>query len=740
MGSICLSSPTVLRCQSFTVVQSGILLVPAGLEALVACWTVYANWGLGHRKQLLLGAEGCTYFMLALLDLLSHLLPAVRDNIGTFKVIDTVLGVASVFPIFFYGLFIFFLLRSQFIGCFPRWLKLSLQIIMLVVFLPITLVMYEVASFVGITHGTFSNGTTTIVAVGFENKQDQALWTASTYADLAVLAALQALPAVLAVRRLVHISRQHKEIQASPNGTVHSFGGTIWTTTGLVVGLAETLVGYAPATFAVSLARRILRAISRAKLCVGISLGMESVETFTDVRPDRRRSRLMQLIANPRTSTFRPLSPTAVAFHAAPRAPEKPISQPMQSLGLPGMRAFAAMRSDSPVERKGERVTVFFGGQRAPTLHLRFSELDMPSPSVITEKFRTESPGATEAGQNRRASSSWSMVSRPMTNAPSKQDSLLQPQPAAHAHNKSMASMQDSFRAVQELTPQFPHLPDLNNWRMPVYAHRSNLSKASISRRTVSVGSSISYPSAVGGRLPSEIDSGEAETAPGMRPVTMYYYTGRHRRDTTGDTTRTPRSYHGRGDTISEIDPAPATPDSDDRSSLQPWGTRMPRTSSPESWRETAELGNDSWASRRWVPSGVIDGRSRWASWQPDAESKPESKKSTTPTPPIRQDTAEAMRIPWLRDLDEVEREREERRMYLAPAPSVRSLTDEGSGALKFSRGPTPRTPTPNRPERGPLNSEYVERWSQAPTDVTDEGIALSHSYDSHVLGRMNVV
>lgn len=30
--------------------------------------------------------------MLALLDLLSHLLPAVRDNIGTFKVIDTVLG------------------------------------------------------------------------------------------------------------------------------------------------------------------------------------------------------------------------------------------------------------------------------------------------------------------------------------------------------------------------------------------------------------------------------------------------------------------------------------------------------------------------------------------------------------------------------------------------------------------------------------------------------------------------
>ena len=44
------------------------------------------------RKQLLLGAEGCTYFMLALLDLLSHLLPAIRDNIGTFKVIDTVLG------------------------------------------------------------------------------------------------------------------------------------------------------------------------------------------------------------------------------------------------------------------------------------------------------------------------------------------------------------------------------------------------------------------------------------------------------------------------------------------------------------------------------------------------------------------------------------------------------------------------------------------------------------------------
>ncbi|KAL1747489.1 hypothetical protein HDZ31DRAFT_31816 [Schizophyllum fasciatum] len=740
MGSICLSSPTVLRCQSFTIVQSGVLLVPAGLEALIACWTVYANWGLGHRKQLLLGAEGCTYLMLALLDLLSHLLPAIRDDIRTFKVVDTVLGVASVFPIFFYGLFVFFLLRSQFIGCFPRWLKLSIQIIMLVVFLPVTLVMYEVASFVGITHGTFSNGASTVVAVGFQDKEDQALWKASTYADLAVLAAFQALPAILAVRRLIHVSRQHKEIQSSANGTVHSFGGTIWTTTGLVIGLVETLVGYAPPTFAASLARRILRAISRAKLCVGISLGMESVETFDDARPDRRRSRLMQMIANPRLSTFRALSPTAVAFHAAPRAPEKPISAPVASLGLPGMRAFANMRSDSPVERKGERVTVYYGGQRAPTLHLRFSELNMPSPSVITEKFRVESPRPSEMDRSWRASSSWSMVTgRPSENMASK--SNISSGPGMHAHSKSLASMPDSFRAVQELTPQFPHLPDMNNWKMPIYAHRPNLSKASISRRTVSVGSSISYPSAVGARLPSETDSAEVDAATGMRPVTMYYYTGRHRRDTTGDTTRTPRAYHGRGDTISEADPAPATPNSDDRSSLQPWGTHMPRTSSPESWRETAGLGNDSWASRRWVPSGVIEERSRWASWQPDAQSKPpSSKKDTTPTPPIRQETAEAISIPWLRDLDEGEREREERRMYLAPAPSVHSLTNEGSGALKLSRGPTPRTPTPTRPLRGPLNSEYVERWSRAPTDVTDEGIVLSASYDSHVLGRMNVV
>ncbi|TRM67626.1 hypothetical protein BD626DRAFT_103641 [Schizophyllum amplum] len=752
MGYICLSSPTVLRCQSFTTVQSVVLVIPAGLEALVASWTVYANWGLGHRKHMLLAAEGCVYLALALLDMITHLLPAIRDDIRAFRVVDTIVGVASVFPIFFYGLFIFFLLRSQFIDSYPRWLKLLIQISLIAVLLPITLILYEVASFVGITRGAFTNGSATIVAIGFQNDRDEGLWTVFTYSALALLAAMQALPACFALKHLLHVNRDHKQIQSSANGTFHSFGGTIWTTTGLIIGLIETLVGYAPPSFATVLTRRILRALSRAKLCVGASLGMESVETFDDARQGQglRRSKLLQLIANPRLSTFRELSPTATTFHAAARAPEKPISQPVTSLGLPGMRGFANLRGDVPAGAR-ERVTVYWGGARAPTLHVRFSELNMPSPSLITERFRSPSPEVSEVGSTWRPTSDWSILTGP----PLRRNSVAGSSMAAddgvggmHAHSKSQASMPDSFRAVQELTPHFPPLPDISQWKMPVYAHGRTYSKASArSPRSGSnwthsrSGSSISYPSAVGGRLPSEIDSAEAADVPAsdMRPISMYYFSAahRHRRNTTGDTTRTPRAYHGRGDTVSELDSRPATPNSDGANSTYAWGARIQRTMSPESWRDTTELGNDSWASRRWVPSGVIDGRSRWASWQPEA------KPAKTPTPPplVRNDTGEAMRIPWLRDLNEVEQDEvecvSERRMYLAPAPSVQSLTEEGSGALKLSRGPTPRTPTPAHEMRETLESTYVERWSRAPTDV---GIDLGTSYDSHVLGRMGVV
>jgi hypothetical protein len=91
MGSLCFSTASILRCESFTALESQLLIIPTAVELLFATSLIYANWGKG-RRHLLLTAEGWSYFALALLELLSHNIPAVRDSVSVFSIVDTVLG------------------------------------------------------------------------------------------------------------------------------------------------------------------------------------------------------------------------------------------------------------------------------------------------------------------------------------------------------------------------------------------------------------------------------------------------------------------------------------------------------------------------------------------------------------------------------------------------------------------------------------------------------------------------
>jgi len=45
-----------------------------------------------RRRHLLLTAEGWLYFVLALVELLSNLIPAVRGNISIFRALDVGIG------------------------------------------------------------------------------------------------------------------------------------------------------------------------------------------------------------------------------------------------------------------------------------------------------------------------------------------------------------------------------------------------------------------------------------------------------------------------------------------------------------------------------------------------------------------------------------------------------------------------------------------------------------------------
>ena len=110
MGSTCLSVAPILRCAPLNQLQNIVLIIPVGLEVLLATSLVYFNWGFGryvmeqsvvirvsktiffYRRYLLLTAEGWIYFTLALFELVSNVLPSIRNNVSLFRAFDVFIG------------------------------------------------------------------------------------------------------------------------------------------------------------------------------------------------------------------------------------------------------------------------------------------------------------------------------------------------------------------------------------------------------------------------------------------------------------------------------------------------------------------------------------------------------------------------------------------------------------------------------------------------------------------------
>jgi len=47
---------------------------------------------ISRRYSYLLAAEGVAYFLLALMDFLTHIVPALHENLFVFKIVDIILG------------------------------------------------------------------------------------------------------------------------------------------------------------------------------------------------------------------------------------------------------------------------------------------------------------------------------------------------------------------------------------------------------------------------------------------------------------------------------------------------------------------------------------------------------------------------------------------------------------------------------------------------------------------------
>ncbi|KAF5391315.1 hypothetical protein D9757_002082 [Collybiopsis confluens] len=464
MGTLCLSQASILRCESLTQIQDIALFIPTCVEVLFASSLIFRTWR-SNRMLLFLTLEGWVYFALALLELLSHILPAVRDNLGVFKAIDIALGILSSLPLLLYTIFLFSFTSTKILEDgvphqLRRFGKASLLLL-----IPVALVLHEVASFIGITHRSINSS----LAVGFSSAHDKTLWTFFTDFDLGFVAGYQALNFSFAFFRLSKAFLEQERIESSGVDEALLFKGTGWIAVGIKLGAIETVIGFVRPQFGLVLARRILRTLGRASLIVGVFKGLDVSENFRQVREEIqagnrnrsfRGSRIRPFISDPRLSTFRQLSheTTQMAFGASQ---EKDSSRTVPMT-------------------PGKRVTVHFdaGSGQAPTLEMRFSTLDMPSPAQIAESIRSRPASERMSTTPSRRSSYYanSTVTRhtiampKLPRIPTGPD--VEPQPIhnafTHIRDTSNFSTSSGFRDsvnslsysdVKELASQFPGLP-----------------------------------------------------------------------------------------------------------------------------------------------------------------------------------------------------------------------------------------------------------------------------------------
>ncbi|KAJ7057252.1 hypothetical protein C8F01DRAFT_1153929 [Mycena amicta] len=506
MGSLCFSSASILRCESFTKLESQLLIIPTALELLFSSALIFTNWG--YWRHLLLTAEGWSYFALALLELLSHNLPAVRDSVTVFSVVDIVLGATSFLPIFFYTLFLYLFTRGELIDTLPQRFQ-NIANILLLFFLPAIAVLNEVSSFVGISRRTLTLNGKDVVAIGFRTSNDQQLWTFLTSITLALLTAYQAINFCFAFYRLVRAFIDQRRIETTSTDQAHPIRGIGWISGAFKLGAIETVIGFAAQSgFGGALTRRIVRFLARACLVGGVVKGLDRMDDFTEItreldasRPPIRRSRLGNLkISNPRFSTFQQLTPTATQFYEAPRAApaskESPLHASMtqrQPVSLVRTMTQASQATQFTQDSSGhlrprarERVTVHYDSGSAPTLSMRFSGLDMPSPAIIAESVKA-----------RPVSSSWVSIARSSRYAPSTGPSFAfdappvpmtypefiydrgtipmesqpaTPEPRSKLHQRGVSEFStrssgypDSLNAVRELAAKFPGTPGFKN-------------------------------------------------------------------------------------------------------------------------------------------------------------------------------------------------------------------------------------------------------------------------------------
>ncbi|CAL1709984.1 unnamed protein product [Somion occarium] len=424
MGTVCLSNAPILRCQSLTRLESGILLIPSGLELIFSISLLFAK-----RKHYCLSIEGIVYFILAGIDFLAHALPIPRHSLDIFKGLDIFIGALSFSPLLLYTLYLFLLTTQDVLPGFPRRMQ-AISKYVLIGFIPFIVVANELASFVGISYHLLQdpNGEH-IIALGFMNDTVRLFLNSFV---LVLLVCFQGLNFAASFFRLIKAFMNQRRIDTTVDGSdneVHLFNGLGWIIGGIKLGAVESIIGFVQdGGFGLALTRRILRLLGRACLIIGVVKGVDIVEDFQFIKAPKepkpqRRSMLRALISNPRHSTFQqigghnfsgasvadvvpaeiratrltpstsvlipprafmassnlPRNPSALFSQAAMTPPRPPLMSTNMPPSMSSTDAPFSPQLPATAFAPEQRVTVYLTPHRAPTLVLRpVSDLDVP--------------------------------------------------------------------------------------------------------------------------------------------------------------------------------------------------------------------------------------------------------------------------------------------------------------------------------------------------------------------------
>ncbi|KAF9224858.1 hypothetical protein BS17DRAFT_54079 [Gyrodon lividus] len=460
---VCLSLAPNLRCVSFTQLEHQVLIIPPAIEVIVCIFFILLKRRT-DRAHILLLTDGILYYIWALLDMLSHVVPAARNSLSIFKALDICLGSVSFTPLLLYSLYLYQLAFHELIPDLPRRLQAFPQI-----FLPTLLVVVvainEVASFVGTTIGSLSPNQAPVINFTHNN---ESLWLSLSQFSLALYTIIQILFFLLAFYRLANAFLDQRRIELAHSDECHFFHGIAWITAGIELGVIEALSGFAQGSFAVAFARRILRLIARTVLMVGLLKGLDVAENLNDELSGVSR-------ISKRISHILGANPRLVRFQRAP-----------QLCPYPSREHELSPVAKQEKQHSQQRVIIHYEKGQAPFLQIRFSALDVPTQAVLADTVQSGRrsvswliPGHAGADgssqQHNEANLSTDVLARnALLEAPRAKPALPAPggsgapahltgrdgQPGrAHVRQESGGAISDNVSIVRDLERSFPNLP-----------------------------------------------------------------------------------------------------------------------------------------------------------------------------------------------------------------------------------------------------------------------------------------